>query len=254
MLPSRAFDGGLYGHISKFMHLSMTSSRHLYHFPIHEVAVRVNLHKMGSSGSKVSQAAGSATRKYPKSLTGTPLAQPAVAASHAAPQAPPRPAQSQPGPTVRPPPHASGFRDDAVNLDASDPDFAQSLRSLGPVQPNPTLSPTSAFQSQDNGIRRNTPDPRKNPAIMVLSARSRLQDEAEVEFEENGRRGNVERQYLDVYTIRQILQMRDTRKQNAKEIEKVLGLKEGVVERLGGKGVVEMAYDMGRAQQEINMV
>lgn len=89
---------------------------------------------------------------------------------------------------------------------------------------------------------------------MVLSARSRLQDEAEVEFMEGGKRGHAGRQYLDVYTIRQILQMRDQRGQSDKEIERVLGLKDGVVERLGGKGVVGMAYDTGRAQQEINMV
>jgi hypothetical protein len=89
---------------------------------------------------------------------------------------------------------------------------------------------------------------------MVLAARSRLQDEADVEFMEGGRRGHVGRQYLDVYTIRQILQMRDQRKQSAAEIERSLGLKEGVVERLGGSGVVALAYDTGRAQQEINMV
>lgn len=71
---------------------------------------------------------------------------------------------------------------------------------------------------------------------------------------EGGRRGQVGRQYLDVYTIRQILQMRDQRKQPAAEIERALGLKEGVVARLGGAGVVALAYETGRAQQEINMV
>lgn len=89
---------------------------------------------------------------------------------------------------------------------------------------------------------------------MVLSARSRLQDEAEVEFMEGGKRGHAGRQYLDVHTIRQILQMRDQRKQPAAEIERALGLREGVVERLGPSGVVALAYDTGRAQQEINMV
>lgn len=48
--------------------------------------------------------------------------------------------------------------------------------------------------------------------------------------------------------------MRDQRNQTDEEIEKVLGLKRGVVGRLGKGGVVGMAYDMGRAQQEINMV
>jgi hypothetical protein len=89
---------------------------------------------------------------------------------------------------------------------------------------------------------------------MVLTARSKLQDEAEAEFMEAGTRGHTGRQYLDVYTIRQILTLRDDKGQSAAAIEKKLGLKPGVVERLGTAGVVELAQEQGRAQREINMV
>lgn len=163
---------------------------------------------------------------------------------------------------MRPQPQASGQRSDEINLDASDPDFARSLRSLGPVQPNPTLSPTSAFNaspsasspSQSSSTQRVGPDPRNNPALAVLSARSRLQDEAEREFMEAGRQGHEGRQFLDVYTVRQILVMRDERGAQKGAIERSMGLKGGVVERLGAKGVVELAKEVGRAQKGVDVV
>jgi hypothetical protein len=89
---------------------------------------------------------------------------------------------------------------------------------------------------------------------MVLTARSKLQEEAEAEFMESGTRGHAGRQFLDVYTIRQILTLRDEKNQSAAAIEKKLGLKPGVVARLGGAGVVGLSHDKGRAQREINMV
>jgi hypothetical protein len=89
---------------------------------------------------------------------------------------------------------------------------------------------------------------------MVLEARARLQDEAEREFMEAGRRGHEGRQFLDVYTIRQILTMRDERGRNPGQIEKALGLKSGVVGRLGMEGVVELAQEQGRARKEVDMV
>ncbi|CAK4032063.1 Hypothetical predicted protein [Lecanosticta acicola] len=215
---------------------------------------------MGSSASKASRAAGSAARKYPArpSPSTTTQPQPQAAApspsstSNALPQAPPAPS-GQPGPTVKPRPQASGDRSEAINLDASDPDFAQSLRSIGPVQPNPTLSPTSAFSPGQN-IRPQAPNPRSNPALAVLEARSKLQDGADREFLEAGRRGHQGREFLDVYTIRQILTLRDEQRRKTDDIEKALGLKRGVVDRLGASGVVELAQETGRAQRDINMV
>ena len=206
---------------------------------------------MGSSASKASRAAGSAARQYPTRPPPTSQAT----------QSRPLPAQNRvPGPTVKPQPQASGSRSEAINLDASDPDFAQSLRSLGPVQPNPTMSPTSVFPHPSNpnnpaqASKPVGPDPRTNPAIAVLDARARLQDEAEREFMEAGRRGHEGRQFLDVFTIRQILTMRDEYGKSAGEIEMTLGLKKGVVNRLGAKGVVGLAQETGRADKEVAFV
>ncbi|KAK8196121.1 hypothetical protein M8818_007274 [Zalaria obscura] len=199
---------------------------------------------MGSSSSKAARnAAGAATRQYP-SRTGP-------APTSTTTNAPPRPAPSQPakpGPTVRPQARASYERDEAINLDASDPDFARSLRELGPVQPNPTLSPSSAFpqnpssasaSSSSRPTRQTAPDPRTNPAITVLAARSRLADAEERESIEAGRRGHAGREFLDVGILRQVLTLRENGTA-AGEIERRLGLRKGVVERLGGRGVVEV--------------
>ncbi|KAK4555108.1 hypothetical protein LTR86_007874 [Recurvomyces mirabilis] len=208
---------------------------------------------MGASASKASRAAGSAARKYPTrpgapSTTTTPSNAPA--------QQPLPAADRQPGPTVRPQAHATGSRDEAINLDASDPDFARSLRSLGPVQPNPTLSPSSAFgnSGQQSTSPPVGPDPKRNPAIAVLEARSRLQDQAELEFQQAGRRGHDGRQFLDIYMIRQILVQRDEKGKTSAEIEKSMGLKRGVVERLGPKGVIGLAQQQGRAEKGVHIV
>ena len=82
------------------------------------------------------------------------------------------------------------------------------------------------------------PDPRTNPALVVLDARSKIADAAEKEFMENGRRGFEGRSFLDTGTIRKILALRDERGLGAAEIEKTLELKTGVVASLGLKGVV----------------
>ena len=71
----------------------------------------------------------------------------------------------------------------------------------------------------------------------MLRARERLQQEAEAEFAQTGR-GVGGRSFLDVTTIRQILVMRDDKRMEAGAIEKALGLKEGVVKKLGKRGIV----------------
>ncbi|KAF2717138.1 hypothetical protein K431DRAFT_277533 [Polychaeton citri CBS 116435] len=212
---------------------------------------------MGSAGSKTSRAAGVATRQYPKRPPPTSEATSRAPAATNAPARPPPVAPShQPGPTVHPQTKAAERRDEAINLDASDPDFARSLRSIGPVQPNPTLSPTSAFNPDSFSVdpRSRGPNPRKNPAIAVLDARSRLQDEAEKEFMEAGRRGHEGRQYLDVFVLRTILQQRDQVGQKPAEIERELGLKAGVVERLGASGVFGLPTETGRGRREVDIV
>ncbi|KAK3072556.1 hypothetical protein LTR53_006610 [Teratosphaeriaceae sp. CCFEE 6253] len=210
---------------------------------------------MGSSASKASRAAGSAARNYPTRA-------PPTSQTTSAPPPPSAAFQQSAGPTVHPQARASGTRDEAINLDASDPDFARSLRSLGPVQPNPTLSTSSAFPNPSNPNNPSPtrtslppgPDPRKNPAITVLDSRARLQDQADLEFQQAGRRGHAGRQFLDVYMIRDILTRRDVKGKTAVEIEKAMGLKAGVVERLGARGVVGLAQEVGRAEKGINMV
>jgi hypothetical protein len=87
-----------------------------------------------------------------------------------------------------------------------------------------------------------------------LAARQRLQDEAEREFIEAGKRGHEGRQFLDVYTIRQMLTLRDKHGKSATEIERALGLKGGAVGRLGAKGVVGLAQEVGRADKGVEVV
>ena len=212
---------------------------------------------MGASGSK---AAGAAARQYPKGPKGprppttttqtpTPAPQPRT---NAPPPPPPAP-DSSAGPTVKPQPHASASRSEAINLDASDPDFARSLRSLGPVQPNPTLSPSSAFgqPTSNSGV---VPDPRKNPAIAVLHARARLQAKAEVEERAGRGPGAKGREFLDGFEMRQVLTMRDVQGMKPELIERKMGLKEGVVARLGVSGVLGLVNEQGRERKEVDIV
>ncbi|GAB7358326.1 hypothetical protein MBLNU230_g2398t1 [Neophaeotheca triangularis] len=223
---------------------------------------------MGGSASKTARSAGAAARQYPKrtpaptsgsantTTTNTPQT-----TTNSPPQPPPAPTSSA-GPTVRPQPRATGSRSEAINLDASDPDFARSLRSLGPVQPNPTMSPTSAFQHPGNTNRNATqsqrssifPDPRQNPAVAVLESRAQLQAQADEEGERYGKSGFEGREFLDVFTIRQIMVLRDGKGESGEQIERRLGLKRGTVERLGPRGVVAVADEAGRAEKEISMV
>ncbi|OJD36775.1 uncharacterized protein BKCO1_9000100 [Diplodia corticola] len=78
-----------------------------------------------------------------------------------------------------------------------------------------------------------------NPALTILSARERIALEAEREFAELGRRGAPGRRFLDVVELRKVLILRDQRGRAPAEIERQLGLREGVLEGLGPRGVVE---------------
>jgi hypothetical protein len=79
--------------------------------------------------------------------------------------------------------------------------------------------------------------------LTLLDKREELARMAEEEALTRGRPGAPGRQFLDAVTISRILQMRD-KGVTPSSIEKKMGLKEGVVERLGGKGYVEsMQYD-----------
>lgn len=82
------------------------------------------------------------------------------------------------------------------------------------------------------------PDESQNPALLVLKARERLQQEAEAEFAKTSRSDGVGKKFLDVGTIRKVLVMRDEKGKSETDIEKSLGLAGGVVRALGQKGVV----------------
>ncbi|KAL8872259.1 MAG: hypothetical protein Q9174_002083 [Haloplaca sp. 1 TL-2023] len=193
---------------------------------------------MGSSSSKAARTATAAAsrRKYPSR---TAESNPTTNASS---EPPPRAGQPEaPGPTVYPQSQASGNRDESINLDASDPDFARSLRSLGPVQPSSTLSNSSAFDpsapQQQTPQQKVFPNPLMNPALQILSRRDEIAREAEAEFSRP--RGEGEgRKFLDVIKIREVLVMRDEKMMGDEEIERRLGLTKGLVQRLGAKGVV----------------
>lgn len=240
---------------------------------------------MGSSTSKAAKtasklSASNTARKYP---TRPPPSSNRTNAT------PPRPnAQEQLGPTVYPEPRIAEGRSRQINQDSQDPDLGLQarLQSLGPVQPNPTLSNTSTFNltsrpalqhardkkpASSSSSQTHTPLPtsshdpslthsnfqpsasnpaqsifptrgpaqgRQNPAVSLLTARHRLAEDAEHEFSQVGKAGAAGRQFLDVVTLRQVLQLRDERGLDAEKIEEQFGLRKGVIARLGRKGVV----------------
>lgn len=81
------------------------------------------------------------------------------------------------------------------------------------------------------------PDPRDNPAIRILEARQRIQDEAERDIDKVGRRGFEGRKYVDASII-QLALMRMKRGESQEKVEKAYEIRRG---RLGvlGKGFVE---------------
>jgi hypothetical protein len=81
----------------------------------------------------------------------------------------------------------------------------------------------------------------ENPAVQVLNHRRDIQRAAEEEFAGTaiGETG-AKRTFLDVVTLRRVLVLRD-KGVNEGQIEKEMGLMEGLVGRLGRRGVVSAA-------------
>ncbi|KAL3425541.1 hypothetical protein PVAG01_02332 [Phlyctema vagabunda] len=199
---------------------------------------------MGSSASKAARTAGTAARKYPTRSPPT----------SSTPNTAPRPAPVSPGPTVHPETQASTSRDTNVSFDSSDPDIGLNARlsELGPVQPNPTQSNSSTFNTVSQAMtgfqpsastpsQSIFPSAASNPAVTLLAARARLSEQADAEFANVGRRGAKDRTFLDVHTIRQVLMLRDERGMGAEAIERQLNLGAGVVKTLGPRGVLGAA-------------
>lgn len=140
-----------------------------------------------------------------------------------------------------------------IDLDGRDPQLAAHLRTLGPVRPNPTYSlsstssPSSAVTEPSASSTHDypsdapstIPSPRNNPALAILAARQRVQDEHERDKVESGKKGWKGRRYVDVGTLRKALVLRDEKGMKAAEIERALDLREGFVAGLGRQGVVE---------------
>lgn len=221
---------------------------------------------MGSSASKVSRLAGTTAtkRKYPQRVP------PASSSSSPPTSAGPPPHRGNtPSPTSHPNLQASTSKTEAINLDGSgDPTFAQSLRTLGPVIPSSTLSnsstvssppPPSHHHQQPSTSSFPQLPSNNNPALQILAARSRLAADAERDFaraarvsssgssgddddddgaqqQQEARRGG--RRFVDVDTLRRVLDLRDRQQLPAEAIERKLGLERGVVGVLGSKGVV----------------
>lgn len=114
---------------------------------------------------------------------------------------------------------------------------------MGIVQPNPTFSPSSIaspFPNIPPASSVSAPQfapASQNTTLNVLEARRRLQVQANKEFEEMGRTGNRNKELLDIGTIKDILILRQ-QGTSVGEIESRLGLKHGVVARLGRLGIV----------------
>ncbi|KAI2604703.1 hypothetical protein GGR54DRAFT_633569 [Hypoxylon sp. NC1633] len=188
-------------------------------------------------GAKASKPAQSATRKFPTRAPGS-----------AAPTPPPPYVRTRPAAQRSSEPKASFAKDDAIKADSVDPDpnptinaaFSQRLKQMGVATPNPTLSNSSTASPYpvfpDQGPQgSNFPSPAQNPTLGALEARQRLQERAQLEFENT----NQGREFLDVATLRQVLVMQ-ARGTPAADIEKTYRLKSGVVKRIGPRGVTSL--------------
>ncbi|GAB1310227.1 hypothetical protein MFIFM68171_00437 [Madurella fahalii] len=206
---------------------------------------------MGASGSKTAQ---QAVRKFPSRAPGSAPA----AATRTAPRQAAAP-RSSPAPSVAPEsrsrPQASYAKDEAIRADSMDPDrpeyisadFADRLRKMGIVQPNPTFSPSSIASPfpDASGIKQTLsasrfPSASINATLGVLEARRRLEAQAKNEIDNMGKSTDQGREFLDIATVKQILVLRQ-RGESASDIEARLRLRPGIAARLGPEGIVSPA-------------
>lgn len=117
---------------------------------------------------------------------------------------------------------------------------------MGIVDPNPTFSPSSraAGAHQLGGMPSSAagpvfPSSRANVTLSALDSRRRVQQRAEEDmerFQQVGIRG-ARRRYVDMRTLADALQLLD-KGVPAAEVESKMGMEEGLLGRLGQKGVV----------------
>ena len=222
---------------------------------------------MGSKSSKVAKSASQSLprRQYPQRVPPVPPTPTPTTPGRTANATAKKPSdllsdeasqlQSPPQSTSAPSPSlASTTKDASIMSDAADPDFAASLRSIGPVQhpgatyshsstvfPSSSSSPDTRSPDQSKSGAPAYPDPSQNVALRVLSARERITREAEAEFvvaRTSGWNEDVPgRKYVDVARLREALRLRDGKGMADAEIEKKTGLKKGTVGTLGCFGV-----------------
>ncbi|TQV96975.1 hypothetical protein IF1G_04215 [Cordyceps javanica] len=187
---------------------------------------------MGSASSK---AARGASRKFPTRTAGSAVSQTTT----------PRP------PRATQPTTADVSKDQAIVEDAADPEFtpagfANRLQQMGIVDPNPTYSPSSraAGAHQLGGMPSAAagpvfPSTRANVTLSALESRRLVQERADADterFQRVGIRGAA-RRYVDMRTLSDALQLLDKGMPPA-EVEARMGMQEGLLARLGRKGVL----------------
>ncbi|PMB64243.1 hypothetical protein BM221_010038 [Beauveria bassiana] len=185
---------------------------------------------MGSASSK---AARGASRKFP-----------ARSAESAASQTTRAPRASQPR-------EADLSKDQEMTDHAADPEFtpagfANRLQQMGIVDPNPTYSPSSRAAGAHHlrGLPSSAAGPifpasTANVTLSALAARQRVQERAEADmerFQQVGMRGAA-RRYVDMRTLSDALQLLE-RGVPREEVEARMGMQEGLLARLGRKGVL----------------
>ncbi len=115
---------------------------------------------------------------------------------------------------------------------------------MGIVDPNPTYSPSS--RATPGGVPSSAAGPifpsqqqHANVTLSALASRGRVQERAAADterFQQVGIRGAA-RRYVDMRTLSDALQLLD-KGVSAREVEGRMGMQEGLLERLGRKGVV----------------
>ncbi|KAK0747912.1 hypothetical protein B0T21DRAFT_343631 [Apiosordaria backusii] len=157
-----------------------------------------------------------------------PAPQPAVTRNESAPR--PSPSQKQDSYSANP---------EKTPSDYPTSDFASRLKQMGIAQPNPTYSPSSIASPlvDASGISQSISGPRfpsakNNPTLGALEARRRLEEKAKAEMEDWGKSSHQGKELLDIGTIKKIFVLRD-KGESEQVIEEKLGLKKGVVARLG---------------------
>lgn len=142
----------------------------------------------------------------------------------------------------------AAFVNDAADPDFSPAGFASRLQSMGIVDPNPTYSPSS--RATPGGVPSSAAGPifppsqqqqqqHGNVTLSALASRRRVQERADADterFQRVGIRGAA-RRHVDMRTLSDALQLLD-KGVPAREVEGRMGMQEGLLGRLGRKGVV----------------